>query len=282
MLYCLLVGQPPFLGASLVELVQAKDVGTFRPARRSNPDVPERLDMMIYKMTAKLPQHRYASCAEVIRDLESLGLTNETLEFLSAKVPDPTATPDTGGRQTKVDTDTLLPPRGKTEDAEDRWYVRYRTRQGHMVVRKLTTAEVLELIEEDDFDVTAQGSRRSKDGFRALATYREFESVLLPRVTRAAADTRSRKLKDLYEKLSDEEERMPSKRRTVAESIEGKTHAAPNPLELPAVLLGRVLIFVSDRAEKGLVANIPHLLAALVGLVVLGYLFGWLIGLIAS
>jgi serine/threonine-protein kinase len=61
MLYCLLVGQPPFLGASLVELVQAKEMGTFRPVRRTNSEAPERLDLIVYKMTAKLPQHRYTS-----------------------------------------------------------------------------------------------------------------------------------------------------------------------------------------------------------------------------
>ncbi len=41
MLYCLLTGNPPFTGRTLVEVIQAKEVGTFAPARSSNPDVPE-------------------------------------------------------------------------------------------------------------------------------------------------------------------------------------------------------------------------------------------------
>jgi hypothetical protein len=132
--------------------------------------------------------------------LESLCLANETLEFLTAKPGDPAPTPESGLRATKVDSDTLLPPKSKTEEEEDIWYVRYRTRHGQKVLRKLTTAEVLELIQEEDFDVTAQGSHRSKDGFRALVTYRSSRWGYC-RVTRAAADTRSRKLRNLYDKL---------------------------------------------------------------------------------
>jgi hypothetical protein len=43
---------------------------------------------------------------------------------------------------------------------------------------------------------------------------------------------------------------------------------------LPAVLLGRVLIFISERAEKGLMANIPLILATLVLVGLFGYCFG--------
>src|SRR5262245_8320754 len=87
MLYCLLTGEPPFAGKTLVEVIQAKEVGTFPSARSLSSEVPERLDLIISKMTAKLARYRYQSCAEVISDLEALGLANAELVFLTAPVP---------------------------------------------------------------------------------------------------------------------------------------------------------------------------------------------------
>ena len=73
MLYCLLTGNPPFAGQTIVDVIQAKEVGTFPPARSVNPEVPERLDLIIAKMAAKLPGNRYQTCTELIKNLESLG-----------------------------------------------------------------------------------------------------------------------------------------------------------------------------------------------------------------
>ena len=50
-LYCYVTGRPPFTGKTIVDVIQAKEVGVFPPARKSNPDVPERLDLIIAKMT---------------------------------------------------------------------------------------------------------------------------------------------------------------------------------------------------------------------------------------
>src|SRR5690606_30786429 len=44
----------------------------------------ERLDLIIDKMMARDPKHRYSSCAEVIHDLERLNLAGETLSFAAA------------------------------------------------------------------------------------------------------------------------------------------------------------------------------------------------------
>lgn len=280
MLYCLLTGQPPFLGASLVELVQAKEVGTFRPARRTNPEVPERLDLIIHKMTAKLPQHRHASCAEVVRDLEALGLANSSLQFLAPKsTAADTATPERARRSTKFDTDTQHQDDRRSREPEDIWYIRYRNSRGQKMQQRLTTDEVRALIADDDFDLKAQGSRKANEGYRALATYREFEALLVPRVTRAAADKGSRKLKNLYEKLSDEETGPSGGRKSRSrEKVDTNPTGAKGLLELPSVLLGRVLIFFSDRAEKGFLANLPLLLVAVALLGLFGYLFAWQMG----
>ena len=81
-LYCLLTGQPPFTGRTLVDVIQAKEFGTFPPARQFSAEVPEKLDLILMKMTAKQVKYRYGSCTEVIRDIEGLGLANKTLTFL--------------------------------------------------------------------------------------------------------------------------------------------------------------------------------------------------------
>ncbi len=82
MLYCMLTGQPPFTGQTIVEVIHAKENGTFPPARAVHEDVPERLDLIIAKMAHKLPKYRYASCAELIRDLEGLNLSGPRLDFV--------------------------------------------------------------------------------------------------------------------------------------------------------------------------------------------------------
>src|SRR5204863_9694817 len=47
--YCLLTGHPPFTGRTLVDVLQAKELGTFPPARSQNVNVPERLDLILLK-----------------------------------------------------------------------------------------------------------------------------------------------------------------------------------------------------------------------------------------
>src|SRR5205823_2150106 len=82
LLYCLLTGNPPFNGRTIVEVIEAKEAGTFPPARSVNPEVPERLDLIIAKMTAKLPRYRHQTCTQLVKDLENLGLASPTLSFL--------------------------------------------------------------------------------------------------------------------------------------------------------------------------------------------------------
>ena len=88
-LYAFLTGRPPFMGRTIVDVIQAKEVGTFTPARQANSDVPERLDLILAKMTAKHPKNRYQTCEEVIKDIESLGLASEALTFLIGEKPGP-------------------------------------------------------------------------------------------------------------------------------------------------------------------------------------------------
>src|SRR5262245_46733927 len=87
MLYVFLTGQPPFQGATLVEVIEAKEKGKFKPIRSFNPEVPERVDLIVDKMLAKDVKHRYATCTEVVAELEATGMANDRLRFLDAGAP---------------------------------------------------------------------------------------------------------------------------------------------------------------------------------------------------
>ena len=58
MLYCFLGGKPPFSAETYMELILAKEKGKYPPIRRLNPEVPERLELMIDKAIANKPEVR--------------------------------------------------------------------------------------------------------------------------------------------------------------------------------------------------------------------------------
>jgi CheY-like chemotaxis protein len=93
-----LTGHKPFQADSMVGLFNAKEGGKFPSARHWNRDVPTRLDLIIDKMLAKDLRHRHASCAEVVRDLESLRVANERLSFSPLQCVTPFDPHDPGER----------------------------------------------------------------------------------------------------------------------------------------------------------------------------------------
>jgi len=204
MLYCSLTGRPPFLGSTLIELLQAKESGKFPPARRFHPDVPERLDLIIDKMVSKQIRYRYQTCAEVIRDLESLGLTNPRLSFLNAdavrsgidnSLKSPTRSTKLAGKgNTPVDLESC-----------GLWFVSYRSADGTDISRQMSTEEILKLMEAEDFDLLTKATRNLQNGFRPLASFREFESSFLSRVAKTAVDEKTSGFRKLYKKLEEEE-----------------------------------------------------------------------------
>jgi eukaryotic-like serine/threonine-protein kinase len=201
MLYCLITGQPPFTGRTLVEVIEAKEKGTFPPARKSNADVPERLDLILLKMTAKLPGHRYQTCAEAIKDLESLKLASGKLSFLSGA---PAVRPPVKPAQSTM-AGSISPPGSDDKKTTEIWYLRYRNHEGQVQVRKLTRDQVMMLAAAPNFDPTAKISRDPKEGFRALGTYREFEHIVLGRLSKTAADETTVRYRNLYKKIEEQD-----------------------------------------------------------------------------
>lgn len=202
MVYCMLVGHPPFVGKTIVEVIQAKESGTFPPARKFNPDVPEKLDLILLKMTAKQPKHRYQSCAEAIQDLVDLGLAGQTLNFLRkprtkvdpAAPTAPTVRVDSsGGDVTVVDSAEL-----------DVWHLLVKV-EGNEKSRKLTTSQILKMLQEGTVGPTAKISRTPGEGYRSIATYKEFaEAAQRQRGQKAIAISNDR-YRNLYKKIEDKE-----------------------------------------------------------------------------
>jgi serine/threonine-protein kinase len=215
MLYTFLAGKPPFAGETYVELFEAKEKGRFEPVRKSNIEIPERLDLIIDKTLAKKVEHRYQSCAELTKDLEGLGLANSALSFLETKPAAPAAaTPTSAPKATPkpatpaaATASKPLTSKAQAEAATGKniFYLSYRTSEGKVVRRKLTTDQIRELIRDPDFDLTAQASREPKEGYRSLATFPEFESALRGRLEKARADRKTVKFKEMYKKLEKEE-----------------------------------------------------------------------------
>ncbi len=92
-LYHFLTGQVPFVGVTGMELMLAKEQGSYPSARQLNPEVPRRLDLVLDKMLAKSPRYRYPSCEPLIRDLGSLNLAHEHLSFNPLRVVQAQADP---------------------------------------------------------------------------------------------------------------------------------------------------------------------------------------------
>jgi serine/threonine-protein kinase len=226
MLYAFLVGHPPFRGETVVEVFEAKEKGKFPPARQTNDEVPERLDLIIDKMVARKPEVRYQSCAEVLRDLRGLGLANATLGFLlpEGETPQRMAVPQAPRPGTVGKTVALAEPKGPAKvvvppnrplpaktpaaagkSSPDDWFLAYKNRDGKPVKRKMTTAQVIEYIREEHFDPRSEAAKTLDGPYRLLASYKEFEGALRGRITKAKADRKTEKFQAIYAKLEKEQ-----------------------------------------------------------------------------
>ena len=167
MLYAMLTGSPPFAGKTFVEVLQAKELGTFPTARSVNENVPERLDLVLLKMVQKQPRHRYATGGEVVRDLESLGLAGARLSFV-AKMPKTGFVADAKPGPGKTLTESGMP----SIDPHV-WYLKMSGGIG-----KFSTEQVLAMIDSGKANLTTMASHLVRSDYRALSTYKEFSAPL--------------------------------------------------------------------------------------------------------
>ncbi len=227
MLYVFLTGQPPFQGNTLVEVIEAKEKGKFRPIRAFEPEVPERLDLIVDKMLAKEVKHRFGSCAEIIEELETLGLANDRLSFLESSEPMPTMapvqaaptkapavasktkTPSSPGFSTMSPKTaaTSPPPPAEPKIDANIWYWRHTDPKGRTITKKVTTEEVHTLIKSGSIDATAQISRLLQSGYRAIGACMEFESYFRSKVIEKKAKRGAEMYKEMIQQIEKEEAR---------------------------------------------------------------------------
>src|SRR5262249_4087072 len=156
----MITGHPPFTGSTLVDVIQAKESGSFPPARQFNSEVPERLDLILVKMTAKLPRYRYPNCTDLIADLETLGLSKDKLVILDPKA----ASADSPSNSDISGSSAPLLPEASQDFSLDEWYMRVLQPDGKIGIRKLVTSQLKKMLEEGTVVPTAVISHHPEDG----------------------------------------------------------------------------------------------------------------------
>lgn len=214
MLYVFLTGQAPFQGTTLVEVIEAKEKGKFKPMRSFNSEVPERLDLIADKMMAKDPKLRYATCTQVVEELEALGLANDQLSFFAdagpapaARISSPKAAAPTA--KTAVNAASVAKAAGPKEAVveADVWYWKFTDPKGRPVNKKMSTDEVIALIKSGSINAKAQLSKALQGGYRAIGAYSEFETYFRGKIAEKKAGKGADKYKSMLEQIEAEETR---------------------------------------------------------------------------
>ncbi len=219
-LYHFVTGALPFSGETIVDLITNKEQGKFKPARRINSEVPERLDLMIDKAMAKDPAHRYQSMREFIQDLESLQIAAESLSFIhhpqkvAGRRKSSPSTPTVGGAGGGVTRPAMrVPAKGAPSSAQDaasqqqandprkEWFVKSPDASGKLKMAKLTTVQILAGLKSDKLNPKTQVAISTKGPFLPLAQVPVFEDEVRKMLTRAKASARDMGLAAAYEQI---------------------------------------------------------------------------------
>jgi eukaryotic-like serine/threonine-protein kinase len=200
MLYVMLTGELPYKGSSVVDFLSAKQSGKYEPAKSINPEVPERLDLIIHRTLVPEPKQRYASCGELIRDLSKLGRHNDSLSFCNSKTPyvaygawsktvGPSTTPSSAeaaatapvsrpSAPTTGHVSQTTTPSSGGDAAAKMWYVSHKNKLGKQVLSKMMTDELILALERRLLPPTAQVKSAQNQPFRPLGDHGEFHPVL--------------------------------------------------------------------------------------------------------
>ncbi|MBL8815817.1 MAG: serine/threonine protein kinase [Planctomyces sp.] len=209
-LYHMLVGKLPFTGTTALELIIAKEKGSYPSARSLRSDVPERLDLIIDKMMAKEPNHRYKTCDELIKDLTALGVHNDAISFVDGAEPVPVG--HTGSASIALGTGTAvgktLPSSQKSQSggvvpATSRvWYVQFEDAKGNSLVEKHTTGRVLKMIAAGTLTAKAKAKASADGTYLPLAQYPEFTDAVQAQLAHKTAAIRKEDMNSLYAKVA--------------------------------------------------------------------------------
>ncbi|MFK7817432.1 MAG: serine/threonine protein kinase [Planctomycetaceae bacterium] len=212
-LYHMVTGELPYNAESALELILAKESGKFTPARKVNPEVPERLSLMIEKMLAKDPEHRYRSCDEIIADLSSLSLATFALSFIDGAQPALPAAARAGA-QTMVAPSTPKAPSAlgvtsrmvaERDEAKKRvdkvWYVQHRNEKGKKTLTKMSTAQVLTGIRKGVVDAKSRMKLDPDADWQPVAQFSEFTAAIEKSLVKQRASEKKNSMADLYKQV---------------------------------------------------------------------------------
>lgn len=223
-LYHFVTGQLPFKGESVMEVIMAKELGRYQPARSLNRQVPDKLDLIISKMLEKDVDRRMKDCDEAIKLLSGLGLENSSLSFIEAsdrvvqsaagsksdsqredrRTPSPRSmhgraeTPRTSGDDGNTQT---RPERAAPTVVADQWIVQYKSVNGKDTVGKLTTAQIQTAIKTGTIDLKARVKKSPGDNFVPVGFYPEFEKAVEGRLVKEKAEIKSAGLKSEFARI---------------------------------------------------------------------------------
>ncbi len=185
MIYVMLTGALPYRSSSLVELVKLKEHGVFPTAKSLNPEVPEKLDLIIQKMLAPKPEQRYSSCDDVIKDLAALRHHSERLSFIGkSAVPvfGPWSSFATETPKSAHASDPTMKAASPAPDpmlgGEKEWFVHHKNRLGKSVVSKMLTTEIIQALDKKLLPPNAEVRFTVSEPFQSLVMHAEFHPVL--------------------------------------------------------------------------------------------------------
>ena len=219
-LYYFLTGELPYRGENTLELIMAKEKGKFTPAKQLDSALPEKLDLVIEKMIAVDPEHRYGSCKDLIEELEGLQLAGGVLSFIDgaesvAKRSSAPTTPTQTSRQqttaavamTSAEDHEITKSRTSRPDSKETWFVQHTSPEGKKIISKMTPAQVKQGVKTGVVDLRAKVKKDVKSAFVPLARFPEFESVMKNRAVVKRAEMRSQNLQDIYAQIDKQESR---------------------------------------------------------------------------
>jgi serine/threonine-protein kinase len=229
MLYYFLVGQLPFAGETLVQVIDAKQKGKFAPTRRFDAEIHPRIDLIIDKMLAPDPKHRYQTCAELIAELEALGLAHEHLSFVGAAPTAGKSAPKVApGVPTNVPrrpatrpTERTTAPSAATPQtvaeepaaAPEGWYIVLPLPGGRTMTQPVTKAEMIELVKKGELTPDTKMCRTPSGPRRAAGTFTEINQLIQAATSKSKADSKTQKYRELYSQIDEEGERHRRRKR---------------------------------------------------------------------
>lgn len=234
--YNFLTGKYPFSGTTALELIMSKESGKFESVRKLNPEVPEKLDLLIEKMMAKNPDHRFKSCAEILALLEEMELDAPMLSFIDSDGSMPSSgvrrkgrgrtsstpsVPKAGGYEVSSAKDAKKSSRKNRDVVEKRiWFIQHENAAGKTIISKMTVAQIKQGIKAGVINLSAKVKRKADGEFISLAQCPEFDSEMQSRAIKEKADARATNMKDKINEISRDYDRR-NRRRFFKNLVEG-------------------------------------------------------------